>query len=78
MQFAAIILVRADKITDKVCRNAIAWKREGMSTEQLLHMSAVRTDSFNSTGFDTYNTIQYNRVQYSTVQYSAVQYSTIK
>jgi len=44
------------KTTDEVSRKAAAGKREGMSTEQLLQMPAVRTDSFNIAGFVTYST----------------------
>ena len=46
------------KKTDKFSRKAAAGKREGMSTEQLLQMPAVRTDCFNITGFVTYSTVQ--------------------
>jgi hypothetical protein len=46
IQFAAITHVAADKRADKICRNTIAGKREGMPTEQLLQMPAVRTDRF--------------------------------
>ena len=52
--------------------------REGMSTEQLLQMSAVRTECFSITDFVTYSTVQYSTVQYSTVYYSTVQYSTVQ
>jgi hypothetical protein len=39
------------KISDKVSRKATAGKREGMATEQLPQMPAVRTDRFNISGF---------------------------
>ena len=42
--------------TDKVCRNAIAGKREGMSTEQLHQKPLVRADRFSATSHATYST----------------------
>jgi hypothetical protein len=66
-------LLGDEKMTDKVCRNAIVGRREGMPIEQLLQMPAVRTDRFSITGFAMYSTLQYTTVQYSTVQNSAVE-----
>ena len=56
IQFAVTTQVEADKVTDKVSRKATAGKTEGMSTEQLLQMSAVCTDRFSITRFATYST----------------------
>ena len=56
IQFAAVTQVAANKTTDKFSRKAVAGKREGRSTQQLLQMPAVRTDRFSITGFATFST----------------------
>ena len=46
-------LIKTDKFSGKVA----AGNREGMSTVQLLQMSAARTDRFSRTHFTTYSTV---------------------
>ena len=48
------IYLGGNKTTDKVVSKAAAGKREGMRTEQLLQMPAVRTDRLSITGFITF------------------------